>query len=227
MKYKVSDIKHDVRVILAENEDITPFISSEDLNAPGSIATERDILTESMILTAINNVHSVAPREMLADVVEHLPFSATHVDKFGGYSKATLDDDFMRFIMLEDSGWDIPVTEVTDVASDEYKQLHSRFEGIRASVERPAVALRLFFSGTIESLMLEAYPKLTSPILHYIKNQRSFTTESSIQYASIANACYRAAIYLIASLYYVSIKENDMAHTMENQCKQLLGLTDK
>lgn len=212
---QVSDIKHDVRVILGENENVVPFLSLEEAEAPGSLATERDILTEAMILTAVNNVHGVAPLEMLTDILKTTTVH-TDIDKFGGYSRVDLPDNFMRMVMLEDESWSIPVTELTDIAGEGYMQLKSRFEGIRANVERPAAAFK-----TIEGKnVIEAFPTLTSSKLYYVERQDKIVNGE----VSVAMACYRAVVYLIASLYYVSIKETDMARVMESQSKSLLGI---
>lgn len=219
MNYSIGNIKHDVRVIIGENENILPFLSVEagDPEDASNVANERDILIESHILTAIDNVHSVAPREMLHDIVEVIHQHADF-DTFGGFSKIDLPNDFMRFIKMTDDGWDIPVAETTAIESDAYKQLHSRFEGIRASKERPAVAI--YNDGY--KLRAEAYPTLTNPTLQYISKAR-IDNEGNVRIASL---CYKAVLYLIASHYYISIKESDAAGMMEKQCRALLGLSD-
>lgn len=217
MLYKVSDIKHDVRIILAENEDIVPFLAVEDFEAPGSLATERDILTEAMILTAANNVHGVAPREMLFDVSKKITTGAETVEKYGGYSRIGLPSDFMRLVLLDSSSWDVPATESTDIASEAYMQLHSRFEGIRACKDRPAVAIKYGADG----IYAEAYPSVEAFTLYYIDYKKVEGEDPSV---NVAADCYDAFKYLVASLYYTSIKEDDMAKVMENQCKALLGI---
>lgn len=220
MLYYIEKIKHDVRVILGENENIVPFLSVEagDTEDASNVANERDILIGSLVLTAVNNVHSVAPKEMLSDVTDVL-HQHNDFTGFGGYSRIDLPNDFLRFIKLIDDGWDIPVSETTAIESEEYMQLHSRFEGIRASKERPVVAI--FSDGY--KMRAEAYPALINPKLQYIAKM-SKDESGNIR---IARLCYDAVLYLIASDYYTSIKEYEAAGKMEQQCKALLGLTEK
>ena len=129
-----------------------------------------------------------------------------------------LPNDFMRFIMLSDESWEVPVTDTISLESEAYKQLHSRFEGIRASIERPAAVVRT--DGY--RLTVEAYPTLVYPTLQYVAQSKQKDNGT----VTVARLCYKAVLYLIASLYYISIKEDESARRMEMQCRAMLGLTE-
>lgn len=219
MDYSIDDIKRDVRIIIGENENIEPFLNVEEGDPEDvcNVANERDILTGKMINTAIDNVHSIASREMLNDVIQTIS-THTDYDQYGGYSTMILPNDFMRFIMLSDESWEVPVTDTISLESEAYKQLHSRFEGIRASIELPAAVVRT--DGY--RLTVEAYPTLVYPTLQYVAQSKQKDNGT----VTVARLCYKAVLYLIASLYYISIKEDESARRMELQCRAMLGLTE-
>ena len=216
--YSISEIKRDVRIVLGENEEIQSLLTESDDNA-----IENNDIIGSMILHAIDKVNSIAPLELLTDIIQPMETDdAVIVDKYGGYGKMELDArDFLRFVSFQEEDWDVPVYEITDHKGDDYLMLHSRFEGVRASVERPAVAIL----ERKDKFVLEFYPgKVNEPLYGlYIPSVYSKDFDFSGDVA-VAERTYKAVIYLIANMYLISIKEGDFASMMSSECIDLLGL---
>lgn len=217
-KYKIEDIKKDVRKILAENENISDML--DDASIDDNIVFERDEIIENLVCKAIDRVHLYAPHNLLSGASVSATTTENWIDSDDYCKMLNLPDDFLRLVFVRLSSWRVPVYTTTEVETDEYNQARSPFNIMRPSPRHPMVAI----VSTDNGLTLEAYPKPN--ISNGGTNNCYIVTKAEVDGNNeviIADNCYNAVIYTIANLYYVSINENDKAKSTAEEVADILG----
>lgn len=222
--YEIENIKKAIRVILDENEDTNALfnLSDPDMSAADPDTLQTDVITEAMIVRAVDLVNMVAPISMLSDVMKLLSDDAANLFLSDDYcSRIALPVNTLRLTSAKADSWSKPVTEFLQEEDDEYLQLRSKFAGVRASIEMPKAAVTINTENG--GLMLEAYPVIPTGKKLYVR----YITKAAIANGKVDNIdikCYDAILYMTANLYYTTLDETKRAEAMEQQVYKMLGL---
>lgn len=131
MQYNVSDIQKEVRALMDMNTVGNNVIDTDTLNV--------DTLTERLLPRAVRMAETACPQELLSGGVD-MSAEATLQDDNGVYYFA-MPETFMRLVDLKMTSWTMPAASFITEYDEVYHYLRSDFEGIRATVLTPAVAL--------------------------------------------------------------------------------------
>jgi len=250
MTIDYEDIKKQVRIILDENEDVSPLLSATD-GIEDYDALQTDKITESMILQAVDRVHRIAPIDMIMDAAE-----IAHVDwtLYNLVQRCKLPDDYLRLVSVRLMNWDVTVNEFCEDGSAEYLTMFGRFAAIRPTALRPKVGL----SFIANSVYIVAAPVRTEKLKVSMNDswkddliEKGLLTDTDNRWPSaekpaipenqldmgvvwyikkaeeggkIARLCEQAVLYMIANLYYTTINESQRAIMMAQEVADLLGL---
>lgn len=197
MRYSISDIKKDVRIILDSNSTDSALLDIGDADT-----LMLDDLIESKIEDACRYVLNNAEGFLLGAGKN---FENLSVSWFGGIRGVgpgyiLLPDDFQRLVTFQMSDWAYPVTKVITDSDPLYHRQFSRFGGVRGCPERPVVAISNHPAGMILEFFScreggSAYVKS----FRYIPIPKKYE-ENEIGYIDIPEKCYDAVKYYTSFL---------------------------
>lgn len=225
-RYSKDKLLRDVRVIIAENEQLDPLIEMED-----TMALERDTLLKTLVPIAIDKIHAIAPVEMLTDIavdLKALDWKNTDVSS----KIAELPDDFLRLVYVKAKNWRKGVIDVVDEESDEYMDMHSPMDVERPTIYDPvaAVTKSSFTEGEGRGgNFVEISPIGDDVIVRYIPktlddsgNGEGGDEDVENDGLLIAGECYWCIVYTIANLYFVSVNDNGRAEMMAKEAADVI-----
>lgn len=136
MKYRISDLKREIRIALDQNMSSVPL---SELGDADTLSLEEII--GSKIVDAARIVLLNAPLHVLGGGI---PFGESiNWDSAEGHGSGSvlLPDDFLRLVIFQMSDWIRPVSEAITPADAQYALQHSRYPGIRGCPQKPVVAI--------------------------------------------------------------------------------------
>lgn len=210
MVYQVERMMRDVRVALDENNRSVSLLTEGD---PDTLS--QDELIRSKIEDAVRRVHKEAPVHML-ESGHHFGDAVYWGDQCSGW--VPLPEDFLRLTGFRMSDWERAVYMAISADDPEYAQQRSRFKGIRGTAQRPVCAIVTRPDG----LALEFYSCRTEEA--YVA-QGTYQPEARIDTdggIDISERCYRAAVYMAASLTANARGEWDRGKALEELSKSEL-----
>lgn len=239
---KTEDILRDVRVVIGENENIQPLIEMQD-----DMALERDTLLKTLIAPAIDKVHKLANGKMLRGVTEEITeLSWNTNDQYCAFCNIPKDVLFVSYVKAP--MWDRAVVDFIEGYTQEYDLCRDSHAGLRPTNHFPAAAIEPADDG---GWRLEVYPKTfdvsgsageplntgvkpaadaagtgAAPVVRGVKKAKAGKDKEDKETWAIADECYWATIYNIASLYYLSINEAQRAEDMAKEAAEHLN-TDR
>ena len=208
MQYKVSDILHDVRIILDENGVSVPLTSLGDVDT-----LSLNTLIESKIEDAARIVELQAPLHLLSangsdfgsgqGVNWH---DSTNPGIGSGY--IALPTDFLRLICFRMSDWAYPVSEVIYPHDPRYALQHSRYQGVKGNPQSPVVAIQTGESSSVlEFYSCDGGEDVTVSIAKYLKEPKIATSTEgngdeaeSYKVIDLCDKLFRAILYYTAYL---------------------------
>ena len=209
MIYRVGDIERDVREALDENNASASFLDEEDAET-----LQLNELIRSKIEEGVRMVEKVAPPQMLES--GHLFGEEIYVDA-EGRGRVVLPDDFMRLIYFRMSDWGVGVTEAISESEALYKRQKSRWRGVRGNAERPVVAMVSRSGGKI----LEVYSTSEgAQVSEGIYMPYPKVKDGGID---IAEPCYAAVVYAIASLVLIAYGNVDKTKAMQEVMQVMIS----
>lgn len=148
MKYRISDLKREIRTVLDQNK------SSEPLAELGDIDTlSFDEIVGSKIEEAAHIVMLHAPLHLLGSGIPFGDGIEWKNAEGHGSGSILLPDDFLRLVVFQMSDWSRAVREAITPSDASYSLQSSRFPGVRGCPQKPVVAI----VNTGIGLMLEFY----------------------------------------------------------------------
>lgn len=136
MEYRADELTEKVRVSLDMNDSDRGLM---ELSDPETLTLD-DIIAQK-IEYAARVVESNAPASLL-DSGRALSGSISFKEEIGiGRGRMLLPDDFMRLITFKMSDWERAVTEPIYESDPLYRQMSSRFPGLRGTPQKPVVAI--------------------------------------------------------------------------------------
>lgn len=220
--YSIDTIKRDARVILGENENITPLLTEQSGESFDDwLSSERDTIIGDLICKAIDRVHTFASSDMVRDAAVS-PSSGTTQDTYCTRYKlgqSYSGGEFLRLCSVKLPKWRVAVHTLTAANSEEYTQAQSPIAIMRPNERHPIVSL-----AEKNGLALECYPgDSTATGTSCLVVNKAVVSSSSVQ---CSQDCYNAMLYALAALYYTSIDERERAETMEKEMEKMLGLNE-
>lgn len=210
MIYQLDKIVRDVRIAMDENKMSEQLIADEDID---TLSLEEII--RSKIVEAVRRVITIAPVHLLEEG-NALADAVFWGDKGSGW--ILLPDDFLRLVVLKMSDWERPVYEVITAADPLYQLQHSRYKGLRGNVQKPVVV----FVNRQEGKALEFY-SCNSQAAYMQQGlyvpQPSLDADGGID---ISERCYDAAIYMAASLVFLTIGDAEKSRAMSELSLSIL-----
>ena len=227
MTIDYESIKRAVRVMLDENEDMTPLLGGTDGSMVDNDALQTDQITEDMVLQAVDRVHSMAPAEMLADVTE----TAQVVwETFALTQRCKLPVDNLRLMYVKLDGWLRGVDAFVPEGTALYSTMFSRFMAVRPTPEHPMVGIAQGMAGGVEIVAApvvrpaaDAAGKVADAagtvagVVRYIRMAAKSRT--------VSERCYHAVLWMVANLYYTVTGNNDRAASAAREVAEELGIT--
>jgi len=222
-KYKTSDIVKAVEICMDEiGTNDAEFDSGQD-------DTERATIIASKIPEALRFV--VAHADMTLLDPDTVLTTATVTGSVVKKATVVLPDNFLRLVYAKYPSWMMSQGEedLVEWRDTEYPMLIDAYVG--GTKERPRIAI--VWGGTDnESKMLELYPAVNSetPIVGIMTEpeEKQVTDASGTENGwEIAERCYRAVIYYIAGLTYVTYADQARSAMMFEQANDIIGFTEK
>lgn len=209
MIYQFSKISRDVRVAIDENKSSEQLIADEDVDT-----LSLDEIVHSKIEEAARKVVSEAPLYLLDG---GKPFGDAIYWRDKGSGWILLPDDFMRLLIFKMSDWERAVFEPIQADSALYELQHSRYKGLRGNVQKPVVAIVRRAEGQALEFYSCSDPEAEIEQAVYIPLPKMDENGG----INIPERCYRATIYLAASLSLATIG-NALSQTMLELSKESL-----
>lgn len=202
MTYDADGIIRDVKVALDLNMDSTPLAELGDVDT-----LALDDIIRSKIADAVRRVEITAPTHLLDAWHD---FSDAEISWNGdGTGYVPLPSDFMRLVGFRMSDWKRTVFTPLLADSAEYAMQSSRFRGIRGNPQKPVCAIVMHNEG----LALEFYScrDEEQAIVHAAYIPQPEIKDNNIE---VCADCYRAAVYMAASLVAAATGNADKAAVM-------------
>lgn len=210
----LTDILHDVRVVLDENAISDALIADADTDT-----LTLDEIIKSKVLDAVRRVEIDAPSYLL-EGGHHFGDAVywSRNESFEGVGCTLLPDDFMRLVVFEMTDWERPVYSAISTTDPEYEQQRSRFKGIRGNVQKPVCAIAIRPEGKV----LEFYS--------CNDNDAKVSKAVYLPYPSIdeyggidlCERCYESIVYMTASLVLSTYGDAEKSTAMAEQAKNAL-----
>ena len=205
MKYKIADLKREIRIALDQNMTSTQLEALADVD---TLSLE-DIIG-STIESAARTVERDAPVSLL-DSGKPFADSIEWENTRGiGSGRIYLPDDFLRLITFQMSDWDYQVTVAIDEDDPKYPMQHSRYPGVRGCPQKPVVAIVQCPAG----LVLEFY-SCTSGDRAFVKKARYIPIPKiEGEFIGLCEKLKPAIVYYAAYLVALSIGAEDLSKNM-------------
>ncbi len=202
MEYNLADIVGDTKVALDLNVDSTPLADIGDVDT-----LALDEIIESKVAEAVRRVEETAPIHLLDKGKEIGGTVVWNSDKSSGY--IMLPDDFMRLVSFKMSDWHRPLFAAITPESPEYALQYSPFPGLRGNPQKPVCALVMHSDGMALEFFACKDDGQTVAQAQYIGMPE--VKDGKIE---ICPKCYRAVVYMAASLAAATINDSDKAAAM-------------
>ncbi len=205
--YLIDDIAKDVRISLDMNVNSLPLSDVGDIDT-----LTMDEIIKSKIVDGVKIVHSEAPNYLL-DGGYNFGDAVYWAEKESGW--VLLPEDFMRFVVFEMDDWDRAVFAASNVDGTEYDLQQSRFKGIRGTAQRPIC----FISIRPEGRVLEFYSCKSKEAKVSRAVYLPYPKIDAYGGIEICERCYSSVVYMIASLFLLTIGEFDKSKVMKELSK--------
>lgn len=202
MEYNLADIVGDIKVALDLNMDSTPLTDLGDVDT-----LSLDEIIESKVVDAVRTVESTAPTHLLDKGKDIGGTVVWNSDKSSGY--IMLPDDFMRLVSFKMSDWHRALFAAITPESPEYALQYSPFPGLRGNPQKPVCALVMHSEGMALEFFSCKDDEQTVAQAQYIGMPK--LEDGKID---ICPKCYRAVVYMAASLVAATVKDSDKAAAM-------------
>lgn len=223
MAYTIGRIIKDVEICM---DEIAPNDAELDIEQDDS---ERKTIIRSKIREAMRFVYANADMNMLEpDEVITNSSDYSLITGVKGQRIITLPDNYLRLVYAKYPSWSRYVGQEDVILwnDKEYSRLGDAYAG--ASKERPEVAQA--WNGKKKTL--ELYPDVPteSPSVGImldpddVSNDTEYTDEVTM---SIPHKCYRAVIYYIAGLVYVTYADQTRSAMMFETANDIIGFTQQ
>lgn len=202
MTYDADGIIRDVKVALDLNMDSTPLTELGDVDT-----LALDDIIRSKIADAVRRVEISAPVHLLDKGHD---FSDAEICWNGdGVGYVPLPSDFMRLVGFRMGDWKRTVFAPILADSAEYAMQSSRFRGIRGNPQKPVCAIVMHAEG----IALEFYScrDEEQAIVHAAYLPQPEIKDNNIE---VCADCYRAVVYMAASLVAAATGNADKAAVM-------------
>lgn len=210
MIFQIDKILQDVRIAIDQNMESESLIESGDIDT-----LSLDEIIKSKITEAVRRVHLEAPNYLLegghnfGDTVYWRELESGWV---------LLPRDFLRLVVFEMDDWDRVVYTAISTDDAEYQKQRSRFKGIRGTAQRPVCAIAIRPEGkALEFYSCKSTDANVSRAV-YIPHPK-IDEDGGID---ICQRCYKAVIYMIASLALITCGEHDKGDAAAKLAQTLL-----
>ncbi len=210
MEYNLADIVGDVKVALDLNVDSTPLADIGDVDT-----LALDDIIESKVAEAVRRVETNASTHLLDAGKEIGGTVVWNSDKSSGY--IMLPDDFMRLVSFKMSDWHRPLFAAITPESPEYALQYSPFPGLRGNPQKPVCALVMHSDG----MALEFF-SCKDDGQTVVQGQYIGLPEVVDGKIDICPKCYRAVVYMAASLAAATVNDSDKAAAMSALSESVL-----
>lgn len=210
MIYRLSDIVRDVRIAMDENMVSDQLLSTEDIET-----LSLNELVRSKIVEAARRVETVAPAHLLEeghDFGDEVYWESLE----SGW--LLLPDDFMRLIAFRMSDWERTVYEAISADDPLYGKQSSRYKGIRGNVQKPVCAI----VNRPEGKALEFYSCRSEDAYVSRASYLPYPRIDKDGGIDLCGKCYRAIVYMVASLVLTTYGEVDKAAAFTELSKSIL-----
>lgn len=225
-KYNEADIINEVKIILTENEN------ADSLETMGmdDISLERDTLIAHLIPMAIDRVLDVAPEWMLKGMTERYAVSDEDIQSDRTKVIVPIKDNVIKVLSARVNGWVRQLHSFLTDESEEYWLLHNKYPSWTPTAIEPIGFIKYNEDNddgeTLKVLELMPGTEETKNKAKLIVLCKSKGADSDGNY-DMTKECYPALIYMIAGMYYTSLKETAMAQTMTAMAVDMLGQAAK
>ena len=209
MRIPVSDIVHQVRIILDQNQAENSIIMDEDNSLELDEVIRQKALHAARLLLETSDVTTIDTGKPLDGELEEM-------DGVGSLSvwKLACPDDWLRLLTLKMTDWRRATHATIAEETAEYSQLRSGFIGITGNPERPAVAECV---GSDDSRWLEIYTSETGEIekARYCPIPVP-VNEGGVVVLYFPEKLYRHLLYQTASYVAATYKDSGLAQLLMN-----------
>lgn len=217
MKYTVSDLIAEVRVVMDRNNTSAPLLAEGDIDT----LTIEEII-EASLPRAARIIEGNAPHHLI-DSGKPFGQSISWESRRGiGSGSIHLPDDYLRLVVFQMSDWSRPVTETISEDDDEYAVQRSRY-GVKGNPQRPVVAVVQQPIGLVlEFYSCEAGDKA------YVKRAR-YLPIPKVRKGKI-ELCEKlkdAVVYYTGYLAYLSLGDANSAALLRATANQLAEIEEQ
>ena len=220
LKCDVAQIVRDVRVCLDQNRVDTRLIGDGDEDT-----LDLDQIIRSKIEYAAQAIGMAAPIWMLSDWSHDFKGNcywikdSTGKDTTSGY--ALLPADFMRLLVFKMGDWETAVYTAVLPGTPEYEATRSRYAGLRGNPQRPVCVLAVRPEGRVLEFHSCADTDATVTMASYLPRPE-IKNEDGVETLDISKECYRAVVYMAASLTCTTLRDHDHAGALKAVAEGLL-----
>lgn len=213
MAYTVQTIIKDVEICMDEIADNDAEFDTNDQDD-----TERSTIIKSKISEAMRFVYAHADASLLEPDETYSAVTVT-----SGVPTLTLPDNYLRLVYARYPSWSryLGQEDIIMWNDKDYSRLKDTYAG--ASKERPEIAMG--WNG--KKRTLELYPEVSGeyPTIGIMTEPEVTGDLTPSDELSIPDKCYRAVIYYIAGLTYVTYADQVRSSMMFEQANDIIGFT--
>lgn len=211
VKYAVSDLVKEVKVLLDRNQESAGLLAPSD-----SDTLSQAELIESKIVDAARIILSDAP-EVEGTSCKN---AVTWTDSNGYYvGKMVLPTDMLRILSVKAEGWNRPAEIISD-SDDAYKYQNCKY-GVRGNPERPIAAIVHTANG--KSIELYTSKKQDATLAFIYVQVPSITTEQKISLPSVLKD---SILYMAGYLTCISLGDTDTASGFLGVARKLAHIVE-
>lgn len=211
MIYQVERIARDVRTALDQNNISDQLLKDEDID---TLSLEEII--RSKIEEGARRVELNAPTHFLEEG-HHFGDSICRGEMGSGW--ILLPDDFMRLIAFRMSDWERTVYAAVSSDDPIYTRQSSRYPGIRGNIQKPVCAI----VNRPEGKVLEFYSCKNENAQIDRATYLPYPTIDENDGIDICERCYRAVVYMTASLVLTAYGDAEKASLFTDLSKTAFG----
>lgn len=213
MRYKVDDLKREIRIAIDENSASTRLLEAGDID---TLSLEEII--GGKITEAARLVETNAPVHLLGEG-KPLENAIGWKDRKGfGPGYMLLPDDFMRLVSFQMSDWSRQVSVMISEDEPLYAQQQSRFAGVRGCPQRPVVAL----TNQPVGRYLEFYSCNGGEGVYLKRGQYLPMPRIKDGMIDIPEMLKSAVVMYAAGLTAMSIQQTELSQNMFNLAKEFM-----
>jgi len=217
-RYKISKLISDVEVCMDE-------IAQNDAEFEGTQDdTERSTIIRSKIAEAMRFVLANADKNLLDP--DTVSASVTYNITSDGlrYGTYVLPNNYLRLVYAKYASWHMGLdqADIISVTDPEYAKLKNVYS--TGTSARPKIAMNYTSTGRILEMYSPSGSTDTASV-GYISEPTDATNAVDDSEVTIPSRCYRAVIYYIAGLTYVTYADQTRSSLMFDQANDIIGFT--